>query len=272
MDINRLKDKAVEIRKDILKIIYEAQSGHPGGSLSAVEILLSLYDCEMKFDPRNTDWEERDRFIMSKGHATPVLYTVMAEAGFFPKKELSNFRKFGGMLQGHAYKAIPGVELSTGSLGMGLSVGVGMALASRFKKSSHNIFVLLGDGEIQEGSVWEAAMSGGHHGLSNLCAIIDYNKVQENGFVNEIKKLEPLGDRWRSFGWNVLEINGHEFGEILEAFEGFNREKSKPTVIIANTVKGKGIDFMEYDNNWHGKAPNKEQYMEAMLQLNKAGI
>lgn len=272
MDIERLKDKAVEIRKNILRVIYEAQSGHPGGSLSAVELLLGLYECEMKFDPRNPEWEERDRFIMSKGHATPALYTVMAESGFFPKDELTRFRRFDSILQGHAYRDIPGVELSTGSLGMGLSVGVGMSLASQLKKNGYNIFVLLGDGEIQEGSVWEAAMSGSHHKLSNLCAIIDYNKVQENGFVNEIKNLEPLGERWRSFGWNVLDIDGHNFDEILGAFENFNGEEDRPTVIIANTVKGKGIDFMEYDNNWHGKAPNKEQYMEAMLQLNKNDI
>ncbi len=184
MNIKKLECKAMEIRKDILKIIYEAKSGHPGGSLSAVEILLALYMERMKYDPKNPDWEERDRFIMSKGHATPALYTIMAEAGFFPKDELAGFRKFGRMLQGHAYRSVPGVELSTGSLGMGLSVGVGMALASRLKKSSYNVFVLLGDGEIQEGNVWEAAMSAGHHKLSNLCAIIDYNKVQENGFVN----------------------------------------------------------------------------------------
>lgn len=272
MDIKELQRKSVEIRKDILKVIYEAQSGHPGGSLSAVEILLALYKERMKYDPKNPKWEERDRFIMSKGHATPVLYTVLSEAGFFPKEELGGFRKFGKMLQGHAYRNIPGVELSTGSLGMGLSVGVGMALASNLKKSNYNVFVLMGDGEIQEGSVWEAAMSAGHHKLSNLCAIIDYNKVQENGFVNEIKNLEPLGERWKSFNWNVVEIDGHDFDDIFRALDDFMVEKGRPTVIIANTVKGKGVDFMEYDNNWHGKAPNKDQYLEALLQLDNSKV
>ncbi len=272
MDIKELQRKSVKIRKEILKVIYEAQSGHPGGSLSSVELLLALYKERMKYDPKNPNWEERDRFIMSKGHATPVLYTVLSDAGFFPKEELSGFRKFGKMLQGHAYRDIPGVELSTGSLGMGLSVGVGMALASRLKKSNYSVFVLMGDGEIQEGSVWEAAMSAGHHKLSNLCAIIDYNKVQENGFVNEIKNLEPLGDRWKSFNWNVIEIDGHDFSDIFRALDDFQVEKGRPTVIIANTVKGKGVDFMEYDNNWHGKAPNEDQYLEALLQLDNSEI
>jgi len=264
MDIIKMENLARRLRAELLNTIYNAKSGHPGGSLSSLELLMTLYLHKMKIDVNNPQWEERDRFIMSKGHATPGLYSVLSEAGYFEKEELKGFRRFGRMLQGHAYRSIPGVELSTGSLGMGLSVGVGMTMAGRLKGSNYNVYVMLGDGEIQEGSVWEAAMSGGHHKLSNLCAIIDYNKVQENGFVNDIKNLEPLDERWRSFGWNVVVIDGHNFKEILGAIESFKEEDSKPTVIIANTVKGKGVDFMEYDHNWHGKAPDLKQLEDAV--------
>ncbi len=267
MDILKMEERAKKLRSEILKTIYNAKSGHPGGSLSCLELLMTLYLHELKVDAKNPQWEERDRFIMSKGHATPGLYTVLAEAGFFPKEELEGFRGYGRLLQGHAYRDVPGVELSTGSLGMGLSVGIGMALAGRLKKADYNVYVMLGDGEIQEGNIWEAAMSGGHHKLSKLCAIVDYNKVQENGFVNDIKNMEPLDERWRSFGWNVVVIDGHNFKEILDALEEFKREGDKPTVIIANTIKGKGVEFMEYDHNWHGKAPSLEQLEDAVANL-----
>lgn len=267
MDIVKMEGIAKRLRGEMLNTIYNAKSGHPGGSLSSLELLMTLYLHEMKIDINEPESETRDRFIMSKGHATPGLYSVLSEAGFFSKEELKGFRRYGKMLQGHAYREIPGVELSTGSLGMGLSVGVGMSLASRLKKSDYNVFVMLGDGEIQEGNVWEAAMSGGHHKLSNLCAIVDYNKVQENGFVNDIKTLEPIDERWKSFGWNVVVIDGHNFKNILEALENFHNEKNKPTVIIANTIKGKGVDFMEYDHNWHGKAPSLEQLEDAVANL-----
>ena len=262
-----MEKKARKLRGEILTTIYRAQSGHPGGSLSSLELLMALYLNHMKVDAQNPQWEERDRFIMSKGHASPVLYSVLSEAGYFSKDELNGFRKFGRLLQGHAYKNIPGVELSTGSLGMGLSVAVGISLAGRLKNNNFNTYVLLGDGEIQEGSVWEGAMSAAHHNLSKLCAIIDYNKVQENGFVNDIKNLAPLDKKWESFGWNVVVIDGHNFNEILEALSNFKDEDEKPTVIIANTVKGKGVDFMEYDHNWHGKAPNLEQLEDAVANL-----
>ncbi len=267
MDILKMEERAKKLRSEILKTIYNAKSGHPGGSLSCLELLMTLYFHELKVDAKNPQWEERDRFIMSKGHATPGLYTVLAETGFFPKEELEGFRGYGRLLQGHAYRDVPGVELSTGSLGMGLSVGVGMALAGKLKKADYNVYVMLGDGEIQEGNIWEAAMSGGHHKPSNLCAIVDYNKVQENGFVNDIKNMEPLDERWRSFGWNVVVIDGHNFKEILGAFEEFKKEKEKPTVIIANTIKGKGVEFMEYDHKWHGKAPNLEELEDAVANL-----
>ncbi|GLI54609.1 transketolase [Propionigenium maris DSM 9537] len=267
MDILKMEERAKKLRSEILKTIYNAKSGHPGGSLSCLELLMTLYLHELKIDAKNPQWEERDRFIMSKGHATPGLYTVLAEAGFFPKDELEGFRGYGRLLQGHAYRDVPGVELSTGSLGMGLSVGIGMALAGRLKRADYNVYVMLGDGEIQEGNIWEAAMSGGHHKLPNLCAIVDYNKVQENGFVNDIKNMEPLDERWRSFRWNVVVIDGHNFKEILGALEEFKKEKDKPTVIIANTIKGKGVEFMEYDHKWHGKAPNLEQLEDAVANL-----
>lgn len=267
MEVKDMKERARSLRAEILNTIYLAKSGHPGGSLSALEVMMTLYMKHMKIDSKNPKWEGRDRFIMSKGHASPVLYSILSEVGFFSKSELKNFRQYKGMLQGHAYRGIPGVELSTGSLGMGLSVGVGIALASRLKRQNFNTYVLLGDGEIQEGSIWEAAMSGGHNSLSNLCAIVDFNKVQENGFVDDIKCLEPIGDKWRSFGWNVININGHSFDEIESALNIFMGEKEKPTVIIANTVKGKGVDFMEFDHHWHGKAPNKEQFQDAVANL-----
>ncbi len=262
-----LEKRAVKIRKEILEMTHRAKSGHPGGSLSAVEILLALYFKKMVYDPKNPNWEKRDRLIISKGHVTPLVYSVLSEAGFFGKDELETFRKLGSRLQGHAYREVPGIELSTGSLGQGLSVAIGMALAARLKDENHNVYCLLGDGEIQEGNIWEAAMSAGHRKLSKLCAIVDYNKVQENGFVNDIKKLEPLKKRWESFGWRVHEINGHKFRELISALDKFDMEIDKPTCIIANTVKGKGVSFMEYQHSWHGKAPNDEQYEKAVREV-----
>lgn len=264
---DELKKKSKKIRIEILKMTHEAKSGHPGGSLSAVELLVSLYFKKIKYDPKNPDWDDRDRVIISKGHATPLVYSVLSEAGFFSKEELKGFRKLGSMLQGHVYREVPGVELSTGSLGQGLSVAVGMALAARLKNQKHNVYCLLGDGEIQEGNVWEAAMSAGHRKLSKLCAIVDYNKVQENGFVNDIKNLEPLKKRWESFGWRVHEIDGHKFKDIISALDKFDMESEKPTCIIANTVKGKGVSFMEYQHKWHGKAPDDVQFEKAIHEL-----
>lgn len=270
LDIPTLKEMAREIREKILIMTHNVNSGHPGGSMSLVEIMLSLYFYKIKYDPKNPEWDERDRVIISKGHATPVVYLTLAKAGFFDEEEvMKGFRRFGSIFQGHVYVGVPGIEFNTGSLGQGLSAGIGMALASRYKKKDFNVYVILGDGEIQEGSVWESAMFASHHQIDNLCAIIDYNKVQENGFVNEILSIEPLKDRWESFGWNYIEIDGHNFEEIFEALDAFTSSKGegRPTVIVANTVKGKGVSFMEFKHTFHGRALNKEELEKALEEL-----
>jgi len=267
MNIETLQKKAKEFRRDILKTTNAAGSGHPGGSLSAVEILISLYEYQLKNKPDDPNWDGRDYLIISKGHATPGVYVTLANYGYFPKEELMKFRKFGSILQGHVHTKVPGVEFNTGSLGHGLAVANGIAIGAKLLKKSNQVYCLLGDGEIQEGSNWEAAMSASHRKLDNLCAIIDYNKVQENGPTNEIKNLEPLADKWLSFGWNAIEIDGHNFEEIKEAFEGLKQVHDKPTVIIAHTIKGKGVSFMEGEHKWHGKAPNDEQLADALAEL-----
>lgn len=266
-DTDLLKGKARLFRKEILETIHNAGSGHPGGSLSCLEILIALYFFRMRHMPENPQLPGRDRFIMSKGHASPALYVVLANAGYFPKEELITFRKINSRLQGHVHRGVPGVELSTGSLGQGLSVANGIAIGSRLRKMDFNVYCLLGDGEIQEGSIWEAAMTAGHHKLNNLCAVIDYNKVQENGPVAEIKNEEPLAAKWKDFGWNAIEIDGHSFNEIFAAFDEFDKTKDMPTAIIAHTVKGKGVSFMEGRAEWHGKAPNNEQLGKALNEL-----
>ena len=257
----------VKLRKEILTTIYNAKSGHPGGSLSGVELLYTLYDKFIKFDPKNPNSENRDRVIISKGHASPLVYSILSEFNFFPKKELHNFRKFGALLQGHVSKSVPGVELSTGSLGQGLSYSCGVAIAGILKKSDFKVFCYMGDGELQEGSVWESVMTAGDRNLHNLCAIIDSNKVQENGFVKDIKNIEPLKDKFQAFGWKVLEIDGHNVKDISLAYQTFLKNKEKPIVIIANTIKGKGVSFMELNSSWHGKAPNEEEYNRAIAEL-----
>lgn len=269
VDIDVLKKKAVQFRKEILEILALAGSGHPGGSLSAVEILIALYFYKMNHRPNSPHWADRDRMIISKGHVTPVVYVTLANAGYFPKEELKTFRKLGTRLQGHVHTKVPGVEFNTGSLGHGLSVANGLALGAKMLKKDFKTYCLLGDGEIQEGSIWEAAMSAAHHHLNNLCAIIDYNKVQENGPVNEIKNLEPLKDKWVSFGWHVIVVDGHNFTELMSALDAFDTVQEKPMVIIANTIKGKGVSFMEGQAKWHGKAPNKEQLQQALAELDK---
>lgn len=266
-DVDSLKEKARQFRKEILEMITEAGSGHPGGSLSAVEILISLYFCKMQHKPENPAWPVRDRFIMSKGHASPALYVTLANCGYFPKEELRTFRKLGSRLQGHVHIGVPGVELSTGSLAQGLSVANGIALGAKLRKVSFRVYCLLGDGEIQEGQVWEAAMMAPHHRLDNICAILDYNGVQENGPVAAIKGVEPVADKWRSFGWHVVEVDGHNFEEILAALDEFETVKGKPTFVIARTIKGKGVSFMEGQAAWHGKAPSREQLGKALLEL-----
>lgn len=267
ISLDEFKERARQFRKEILETIAEAGSGHPGGSLSGVEILISLYYYKMRHKPENPGWPLRDRFIMSKGHASPLLYVVLANCGYFPKEELKTFRKLGSRLQGHVYAGVPGVELSTGSLGQGFSVGNGIALGAKIRGVNFRVYTLLGDGEIQEGQVWEAAMTGGHHKLDNVCAILDRNGVQENGPVEEIKREEPLADKWRSFGWHVLDVDGHDFEQLIKALDEAESVKGKPTFIIARTVKGRGVSFMEGQAKWHGKAPNQEQLKAALSEL-----
>ncbi len=271
VNLDQLRSIATEIRKDIVLSTNAAGSGHPGGSLSATDILTVLYFHKMKVDPKNPKWEDRDRFVLSKGHGAPVLYATLAEKGFFHKEELMKLRHTGAMLQGHPeMKGTPGVEMSTGSLGQGFSSSIGMALASKLDKKDNRIFVLLGDGELQEGIVWEAAMSAAHYKLDNLTAFIDYNGLQIDGTNDEVMRVDPLPEKWTGFGWNVLEIDGHSFEEIIDAIEKAENTKGKPTMIIANTVKGKGVSFMENQVKWHGSAPNKEEVELALKELGGA--
>ena len=268
IDIDSLKKLAVNIRRDILETLETAGSGHPGGSLSAVEILTTLYGYQINHKPNDPRFEDRDRVIVSKGHVSPVVYATLANFGYFPREELKTFRKFGARLQGHVHTKVPGVEFNTGSLGHGLSYANGIALGSRMRAKDFRVYCIMGDGEIQEGSVWEAAMTAAHFKLDHVCAIVDYNKVQENGPTNEIKNLEPLAAKWAAFGWNVLDIDGHSLEALKKAFDNFSDTKGKPTVILANTVKGKGVSFMEGKCACHGKAPNKEQLAAALKELN----
>jgi transketolase len=267
VDIESLKQQAISIRKDILETLQVAGSGHPGGSLSAVEIMLGLYGSAMNHQPQNPTWDGRDRLIMSKGHVSPVVYATLANFCYFPKEELKTFRKFKARLQGHVHTKVPGVEFNTGSLGHGLSYANGIALGARMRGKTFRTYCIMGDGEIQEGSVWEAAMTASHHKIDNVCAIVDYNKVQENGPTQEIKGLEPLADKWTAFGWHAIEIDGHDIQAVIKAYETAKTIKNKPTVIIAHTVKGKGVSFMEGKCAWHGKAPNQEQLAAALLEL-----
>jgi transketolase len=269
-EIENLKTIAKSLRMNVLKMITHAGSGHTGGSLSAAEIITVLFFKKMKINPKNPKWEERDRFILSKGHACPVVYAALAKLGFFPEEELLTLRKLGSRLQGHPDRQLtPGIEMSTGSLGQGLSVANGLALGLKLDRKKSKVYVLLGDGESQEGQIWEAAMTAGHYKLDNLCAILDYNQMQIDGFVNEIKRIEPLKEKWEAFGWKTIEIDGHSFPEIINALDASDKIKGKPTMIIARTVKGKGVSFMEFNNYFHGKAPSKEEYEKAIKELEK---
>jgi transketolase len=267
-NIEQLEETARKLRIKILRMIYTAGSGHPGGSLSAIDILVVLYNNIMKHYPLDPHWKERDRFILSKGHVCPALYAVLAECGYFPSEELNNLRKFGSMLQGHpAMEKTPGVEVSTGSLGQGLSIATGIALGARSNADKFRIYCLMGDGETQEGQIWEAAMTAGHYQLDNLCGIVDCNKLQIDGRVANVMSIEPLADKWRAFNWHVIEIDGHNLAQIYNAFHEAIAYKGKPTVILANTIKGKGVSFMENNAGWHGVAPNKEQLEQALVEL-----
>ena len=265
--IDELKEITKSLRRNIIKMTAEAGSGHPGGSLSAVEILTCLYFRVLRHNPQDPRWVERDRFILSKAHTCPVLYSALAEAGYFPQEELLTYRKVDSRIQGHAHIKTPGVEMSGGSLGQGLSFGVGAALASRLDGWPSRTYVLLGDGECDEGQVWEAAMSAAHYKLDNLVAIVDRNGMQNDRFTWEVMELEPLPDKWRAFGWHTLEIDGHHIPAVLDALDQASRTKSSPTAIIAKTVKGKGVSFMENNPDFHGKAPDKEQTEQALREI-----
>ncbi len=268
MDINDLKSKAKEIRKDIITEVYNAKSGHPGGSLSIADIMTVLYFDELNIDEKNPRWEERDRLVLSKGHCAPALYAALAERGYFEKEKLVSLRKLDSNLQGHPnMNDVPGVDMSTGSLGQGLSAANGMAISAKLDNKNYRVYCILGDGEIQEGQVWEAAMSSNKYKLDNLCIIVDNNNLQIDGTTEEVMDLKPIDEKFKSFGFNVIMIDGHNYDEIKSAFKQARETKGKPTCIIAKTVKGKGVSFMENQAGWHGKAPNEEQYNQAMSDL-----
>ncbi|MGH7471322.1 MAG: transketolase [Longimicrobiales bacterium] len=267
-DVTVLRERATVLRKHIVEMLAAAGSGHPGGSLSAVEIITALYfGGFLRYDPAQPEWPDRDRFILSKGHGVPVQYAALAEAGFFPVSELKTLRRIDSRLQGHpVLGTAPGVEASTGSLGQGLSIGLGMALSARIDASQWNVFVLLGDGECQEGQVWEAALAAGHHAPANLIAIIDYNKFQLDGATADIIGLEPFADKWRAFGWQTQEIDGHDMGAVVDALD-WARACTRPACIIAHTIKGKGVSFMEGENAYHGVAPTEEELARALDEM-----
>jgi transketolase len=269
IDLEQQRAIAKTIRRHIVEMTGAAKSGHPGGSLSAVEILVSLFfGGHLRHDPANPHWPERDRFLLSKGHACPVLYAVLAECGYTPVDQLKTLRKLGSIYQGHPDRRfIPALEGSTGSLGVGLSVGLGFALAARLDKSPARAYVLLGDGEIQEGQIWEAAMFGAYHKVDNLVAIVDYNKIQLDGFVKDIMEVAPLADKWRAFGWHTIELDGHDPVAIDAAFTEARSVKGQPTVLVAHTVKGKGVSFMENNPKFHGVAPTSEEVAKALAEL-----
>ena len=274
MERNRDIDEATlsviarEVRKDILKMTSAVNSGHPGGAMSATDIIVTLYYYKMRHNPEDPKWEKRDRFVLSKGHVCPALYSVLARTGYFPLEKLNEFRRIDGDLQGHPdMRKTPGIEISTGSLGHGIGAAVGIALALKLDKSDSRVYCMIGDGEAQEGSVWEATMAASHYNLDNLCVILDNNNLQIDGPVDEIMSIYPMMEKWRAFGWHVIEINGHDFGEIKAALDEADTVKYKPTMIVAKTVKGKGVSFMENRAEWHGKALPPDLLREALKEL-----
>ena len=268
-----LKRQANIIRQAIISMLVPAKSGHPGGSLSAADIVTTLYFQEMNVKPADPNWADRDRFVLSKGAAAPVLYAALAEKGYFPKEELQGLRQTGRMLQGHPdMKKVPGVDMSTGSLGQGLSAANGMALAGKLDQKDYRVYVLLGDGEMAEGQVWEAAMAAAHYKLDNLTAILDYNGLQIDGSTDSVMSTAPLTDKWRAFNWHVIEVDGHDIAALQQAFAEAKLVKGKPTILIAKTIKGKGVSFMEDQAGWHGNAPNAEQAEQALKELREEGL
>ena len=268
LSVVELKETARELRRHVISMIAAAGSGHPGGSLSSADIVTALYFQVMHHNPEKPQWPDRDRLILSKGHAAPMLYAALAESGYFPVEELSTLRKLGSRLQGHTDRNLtPGVEMSAGSLGMGLSFGIGVALAARLDHRDYETYVLLSDGECDEGQTWEAALSAPQFKLDNLVAIIDCNKIQLSGWTRDFMNLEPLNQKWQAFGWHTIDIDGHDFNQILSAFQEARKVKAKPTVIIAHTIKGKGVSFMENKVKFHGKAPTPQEAEMALKEL-----
>ena len=269
-DVKELESMAKKVRRGIIEAVYSGQSGHPGGSLSVADILTVLYFNQLNIDEKNPNWENRDRLVLSKGHCSPALYSCLANRGFFPVEDLKTFRNINSYLQGHPdMKKIPGVDMTTGSLGQGLSAGVGMAIAGKMHKKDYRVYCILGDGEIEEGQIWEAAMTSSKYKLDNLCVIVDNNNLQIDGTIEEVMSPYPIDEKFRSFGFEIIKIDGHDIEEIIKAFEVAKNIKDKPTCIIAKTIKGKGISYMENQVGWHGKAPNEEQYKEAITELEK---
>jgi transketolase len=265
--IKELEKKAMAVRRLIVQMLGKAASGHPGGSLSAADLITVLYFAVMRYDPKNPDWPDRDRFHMSKGHCCPLWYAVLSEAGYFPQDKLWTLRRLGSILQGHPDRRTPGVDVASGSLGQGLSVALGMSLASKIDRKDYRVYVLLGDGEIQEGNVWEAAMAAAHYKCDNLCAILDSNGFQIDGRTEAIMNLEPIVLKWQAFGWHTIEIDGHNIKEIISAYQKAQKLKGKPTIIIGRTIKGKGVSFMENVVDFHGRAPTKEETDKAIEEL-----
>lgn len=267
--VEELEKMANAVRKGIIEEVYNGQSGHPGGSLSVADILTVLYFHELNIDEKNPKWEDRDRVVLSKGHCSPALYSCLANRGFFPVEDLKTFRKIDSYLQGHPdMNKIPGVDMTTGSLGQGLSAAVGMAIAGKMDKKDYRVYCILGDGEIEEGQIWEAAMSAKKYALDNLCVIVDNNNLQIDGTIEEVMSPYPIDEKFRSFGFEMIKIDGHNMQEILDAFDVAKHVKGKPVCMIAKTIKGKGVSYMENQVGWHGKAPNEEQYKMAMEELN----
>lgn len=267
-EIERLEAKALDVRRDIITLLANAGTGHSGGSLSSADYATALLFHEANIQPGNPSWKDRDYWHFSIGHVTPLIYSVMAEAGYFPLKDLLHFRTFDGHLQGHpSAKDTPGIEVSAGSLGQGLSICVGAALASQLDRHPRRIYCIIGDGELQEGSIWEAAMSASHYRLGNLCGFVDVNRKQIDGDTADVLAIEPLAEKWNAFGWNVIEINGHSMNEILQAFIEAKKVTEKPSVILGQTVMGKGVSFMEDDHLWHGRPPSIDQAEQALSEL-----
>lgn len=267
--IKDLQARAATIRRHIIEMTFRASSGHPGGSLSCTDLLTVLYFHKMRHDPKRPEWPDRDRFVLSKGHAAPALYAILAEAGYFPTSYLNTLRQIGSSLQGHPdMLSLPGIDMTTGSLGQGLSAACGIAIAARVDKKNYRVYAIIGDGESQEGQIWEAAMFAGHHKLANLTVMLDHNKLQIDGKVEDIKGIEPIADKWRAFRWNVIDgVNGHDIPSIINALNKAEKVTNAPSIIIAETVKGKGVSFMEWNNEFHGKAPNKEELGRAIKEL-----